>query len=187
VLRRGARSPATTHAASSRRPSSTGQRLTDEEIFAFLAPLSAGGRETTYRSSSNSVRLLTNPISSTALPRRSLAHAPRALERGLRWEAPLTGIARTATRDVVVDGVHVPAGAVVGVSLGVRQSTIRRAGTIPSASTSSASRSSTWRSLRPAHLPRHAPGAHGDRASAGRRPRPAAEPAPRSGRRRTCT
>jgi cytochrome P450 len=42
----------------------------------------------------------------------------RAIEEGLRWEAPLTGIARTATRDAVVDGVTIPAGAVVGVGLG---------------------------------------------------------------------
>jgi cytochrome P450 len=95
-----------------------GQRLTDEEIFAFLRLLLPAGAETTYRSSSNLLYgLLANPEQLTALrDDRSLMR--RAMEEGLRWEAPLTGIARTATRDVVVDGVQVPAGAVIGVGLG---------------------------------------------------------------------
>ena len=95
-----------------------GQRLTDEEIFAFLRLLLPAGAETTYRSSSNLLfGLLTNPAQLAALrDDRSLMR--RAIEEGLRWEAPLTGIARTATRDAVVDGVHIPAGAVVGVGLG---------------------------------------------------------------------
>ena len=95
-----------------------GQRLTDEEIFAFLRLLLPAGAETTYRSSSNLLYgLLTNPDQLAALrDDRSLMR--RAMEEGLRWEAPLIGIARTATRDVVVDGVQVPAGAVIGVGLG---------------------------------------------------------------------
>ncbi len=95
-----------------------GQRLTDEEIFAFLRLLLPAGAETTYRSSSNLLfGLLTHPDQLVALrDDRSLMR--RAMEEGLRWEAPLTGIARTTTRDVVVDGVPVPAGAVIGVALG---------------------------------------------------------------------
>jgi cytochrome P450 len=95
-----------------------GQRLTDEEIFAFLRLLLPAGAETTYRSSSNLLfGLLTNPDQLAAL-RNDRTLMRRATEEGLRWEAPLTGIARTATRDVVVEGVAVPAGAVVMVSLG---------------------------------------------------------------------
>jgi cytochrome P450 len=41
-----------------------------------------------------------------------------AIEEGLRWEPPLTGIARTCTRDTVIDGVSVPAGTVVSVCMG---------------------------------------------------------------------
>ncbi len=95
-----------------------GQRLSDDEIFAFLRLLLPAGAETTYRSSSNLLfGLLTHPDQLGALrDDRSLMR--RAIEEGLRWEAPLTGIARTATRDVVVDGVAIPAGAVVGVGLG---------------------------------------------------------------------
>jgi cytochrome P450 len=95
-----------------------GQRLTDEEIFAFLRLLLPAGAETTYRSSSNLLfGLLTNPDQLDAL-RADRALMPQAIEEGLRWEPPLTTIVRTATRDTVVDGVVVPAGAVVITNMG---------------------------------------------------------------------
>jgi cytochrome P450 len=95
-----------------------GQRLTDEEIFAFLRLLLPAGAETTYRSSSNLLfGLLTNPDQLDAL-RADRALMPQAIEEGLRWEPPLTTIVRTATRDTVVDGVEVPAQAVVIVNVG---------------------------------------------------------------------
>ena len=95
-----------------------GQRLTDEEIFAFLRLLLPAGAETTYRSSSNLLfGLLTSPDQLEALIRdRSLMRG--AIEEGLRWEAPLTGIARTALRDAEVCGVEIPAGSPVGVCMG---------------------------------------------------------------------
>jgi len=103
-----------------------GQRLTDEEVYAFLRLLLPAGAETTYRSSSNLLfGLLTHPEQMEALRAdRSLMRG--AIEEGLRWEAPLTGIARTATRDAVVDGVAIPEGAVVGVSLGAANRDPRR-------------------------------------------------------------
>jgi cytochrome P450 len=95
-----------------------GQRLSDEEVYAFLRLLLPAGAETTYRSSSNLLfGLLSNPEQLAALRAdRSLMRA--AIEEGLRWEPPLTGIARSCTRDKVVDGVTIPAGSVVGVSMG---------------------------------------------------------------------
>ena len=76
-----------------------GQRLTDEEIFAFLRLLLPAGAETTYRSSSNLLfGLLTNPDQLDAL-RDDRALMPQAIEEGLRWEPPLSTIVRTATRD----------------------------------------------------------------------------------------
>lgn len=42
----------------------------------------------------------------------------QTIEEGLRWEPPLLGIPRTATREVEIDGVVVPAGATVSVNLG---------------------------------------------------------------------
>jgi len=43
---------------------------------------------------------------------------PQAIEEGLRWEPPLTGIGRTATRDVEVEGVVIPSGSPINVCLG---------------------------------------------------------------------
>ena len=95
-----------------------GQRLTDDEIIAFLRLLLPAGAETTYRSSSNLMYgLLTNPEQLDRLrDDRSLMGA--AIEEGLRWEPPLTGIARTAARDVEVEGVQIPAGSPINVCLG---------------------------------------------------------------------
>jgi cytochrome P450 len=42
----------------------------------------------------------------------------QAIEEGLRWETPLTGIARMTTREVDVCGVTIPTGAVVSVCMG---------------------------------------------------------------------
>ena len=95
-----------------------GQRLTDDEIIAFLRLLLPAGAETTYRSSSNLLYgLLTHPEQLAAL-RDDRSLMPQAIEEGLRWEPPLTRIARTATRDVEVDGVTIPAGAPVAVDMG---------------------------------------------------------------------
>jgi cytochrome P450 len=95
-----------------------GQRLTDDEIFAFLRLLLPAGAETTYRSSSNLLfGLLTHPEQLDAL-RADQSLMPHAIEEGLRWEPPLTTIVRTATRDTVIEGVEIPEGAVVIVNMG---------------------------------------------------------------------
>src|SRR5204863_1093024 len=87
-----------------------GQHLTDEEIFAFLRLLLPAGAETTYRSSSNLLLgLLTHPEQLDAL-RRDRGLMKRAIEEALRWEAPLTGIARLAMRDTEIAGVQIPQG-----------------------------------------------------------------------------
>jgi cytochrome P450 len=95
-----------------------GQRLDDEEIFAFLRLLLPAGAETTYRSSSNLLfGLLNDPPQLEAL-RNDRSLMKQAIEEGLRWETPLTGIARMTTREVDVCGVTIPAGAVVSVCMG---------------------------------------------------------------------
>ncbi|MCU1426994.1 MAG: cytochrome [Actinomycetia bacterium] len=95
-----------------------GQRLDDDAICAFLRLLLPAGAETTYRSSSNLLfGLLSNPEQLDAL-RNDRALMPQAIEEGLRWEPPLLTIMRTATRDTVVDGVDVPAGATIIVNMG---------------------------------------------------------------------
>jgi cytochrome P450 len=95
-----------------------GTRLSDEEIFAFLRLLAPAGAETTYRSSSNLLfGLLTHPDQLEAV-RRNQRLLPQAIEEGLRWECPLLSIMRTATTDTEVEGVVIPKGAAVAVSLG---------------------------------------------------------------------
>lgn len=95
-----------------------GQRLTNDEIIAFCRLLLPAGAETTYRAASNMmVGLLSNPGQLDAVrDDRSLVAA--AVEEALRWEAPLTGISRTATADAVVDGIEIKAGSAVETCLG---------------------------------------------------------------------
>jgi cytochrome P450 len=95
-----------------------GQRLTDDEIIAFLRLLLPAGAETTYRSSSNLMfGLLSNPDQLGAL-RDDRSLMQQAIEEGLRWEPPLTGIGRTAMRDVELAGVPIPAGSPIQVEMG---------------------------------------------------------------------
>jgi cytochrome P450 len=95
-----------------------GTRLTDEEICSFLRLLLPAGAETTYRSSSNLLwGLLSHPDQLDAL-RTDRKLMAQAIEEGLRWEAPLIGIMRTAARDTEVAGVAVPEGSVIAVNIG---------------------------------------------------------------------
>lgn len=95
-----------------------GTRLTDEEICSFLRLLLPAGAETTYRSSSNLLYgLFSNPDQLDAL-RADRTLLPQAIEEGLRWEAPLIGIMRTAARDTELCGVRIPAGSTVAVNIG---------------------------------------------------------------------
>ena len=59
---------------------------------------------------------MTNPdqLSALAADRSLLA---QAIEEGVRWEPPLTGIVRLATEDVEIDGVPAPEGAVINVGI----------------------------------------------------------------------
>jgi cytochrome P450 len=94
------------------------QRLTDDEIFAFLRLLLPAGAETTYRSSSNLLfGLLTHPEQLAAL-RADRSLMPAAIEEGLRWEPPLTGIMRITLHDTEVCGVPVAAGTLVNIGIG---------------------------------------------------------------------
>ena len=95
-----------------------GQRLTDDDIFAFLRLLLPAGAETTYRSSSNLLfGLLSNPAQLDVV-RADRTLLPAAIEEGIRWEPPLLIIMRTATRDTEVCGSTIPAGGVVICNLG---------------------------------------------------------------------
>jgi cytochrome P450 len=95
-----------------------GELLSDAEILAFLLVMIPAGGETTYRSTANTLyALLSNPEQLEAL-RRDPALIPQAVEEGLRWEPPITGIMRVARRDALLGGVAIPKGARVITSLG---------------------------------------------------------------------
>jgi cytochrome P450 len=95
-----------------------GRRLSDDEIYPFLLLLLPAGAETTYRSSSNLLfGLLSHPGQLDAV-RADRGLVPQAIEEALRWETPALTVARTATRDVELGGVRIPAGGFVAVSLG---------------------------------------------------------------------
>jgi cytochrome P450 len=95
-----------------------GRRLGDDEIYPFLLLLLPAGAETTYRSSSNLLfGLLADPDQLDAV-RADRGLVPQAIEEALRWETPLLTVARTATEDVELGGVCIPAGGFVAVSLG---------------------------------------------------------------------
>jgi cytochrome P450 len=95
-----------------------GRRLSDDEIYPFLLLLLPAGAETTYRSSSNLLfGLLSDPRQLDAV-RADRSLVPQAIEEALRWETPLLTVARTATEDVELGGVRIPAGGFVAVSLG---------------------------------------------------------------------
>ena len=94
-----------------------GERLSDEEIFAFLRLLLPAGAETTYRGTSNLLfALLTHPDQLDAV-RGDRSLVPGAIEETLRWESSVTQIARTATHDTEVGGVPIPAGGRVSAVL----------------------------------------------------------------------
>jgi cytochrome P450 len=95
-----------------------GQRLTDDEIIAFLRLLLSAGAETTYRSSSNLLfGLLTHPDQLAAV-RDDRSLLPQAIEEALRWEPPLLTIMRTPVRDIELGGQQLEAGDTVVINIG---------------------------------------------------------------------
>jgi cytochrome P450 len=95
-----------------------GSKLDDELIYAFCRLLAPAGAETTYRSSSNLLfGLLSHPDQLEAV-RADRSLVPQAIDEGLRWECPLTGIMRTSTEETEVEGVRIPAGQMIHVNLG---------------------------------------------------------------------
>ncbi len=95
-----------------------GEKLSDEAIYSFLRLLLPAGIETTYRSSGNLLfLLLTHPEQLDAV-RKDRSLIPQAIEEGLRFETPLTGVARYATDDVEFGGQLIHKGATVSPVIG---------------------------------------------------------------------
>jgi cytochrome P450 len=71
-----------------------------------------------YRSSGNLLYLLLSHLEQYHAVQADHELIPAALEEGLRFETPLTTVQRYATEDTEVEGVEVPAGAVIDVRIG---------------------------------------------------------------------
>jgi cytochrome P450 len=95
-----------------------GQRLSDEEVFAFLRLLLPAGVETTYRSLGNLLYALLNHPDQLAEVRDDPTLIPSAVEEGLRWEPPIFNTGRISTCDSRLGGVDIPAGSVVTLFIG---------------------------------------------------------------------
>jgi cytochrome P450 len=95
-----------------------GERLSDEEIFAFLMLLLPAGVETTYRSFGNLLfALLTHPEQFDEVAREPELRGP-AIEEALRWEPPLLMVPRQCVRDTTLAGVEIAAGRGLNVFIG---------------------------------------------------------------------
>jgi cytochrome P450 len=95
-----------------------GERLTDDDIYAFVRMLLPAGVETTYRSLGNTLFLL--------LTNRDVLKAVRAdrsllgpvIEETLRVEVPMLITSRVAAVDTELRGVEIPSGASVTAVIG---------------------------------------------------------------------
>jgi cytochrome P450 len=89
-----------------------GQRLTDDEIFNFLRLLFPAGADTTYLGLGSTLySLLTNPDQLAYVYEDPAGRARDAGEEGIRLDPPTAWIPRRNPRDVVWQGIPVPAGA----------------------------------------------------------------------------
>jgi cytochrome P450 len=85
--------------------------LDDAELNSLLQQMLFAGHETTTNLLSNTLfQLLRAPDLWQAL-RADPSFTPNAVEEGLRHDAAIPGMFRTATQDVIVAGVAIPAGA----------------------------------------------------------------------------
>lgn len=93
----------------------TREALTDDEIVAMVRLLVPAGAQTTYRTLTNILfGLLSNP-EQYEMVKNDRTLIPRAIEEGLRWEAPLISFGRLATRDTEIAGHPVKAGNTVNL------------------------------------------------------------------------
>jgi cytochrome P450 len=100
--------------------------LTDLEVFQFVLVLLVAGNETTTNLIGNAVQALLDHPEQLELVCESPALVPNLVEEALRFDPPIQVLFRTATRDVEIEGVRIPAAAVVAPLLGAANRDERR-------------------------------------------------------------
>ena len=96
-------------------PDGEHRALTNPEILSILPQLLVAGNETTTNTITSGVALLVDHPDQMQAVRDDRALVPNLVEEVLRLESPVQCHFRRATRDVVLGGVEIPAGAGVGV------------------------------------------------------------------------
>jgi hypothetical protein len=87
-----------------------GAPVSPAQLLGFGFTMVTGGNDTTTGLLGGALELLTRHPDQRGLLRGDPARMPGALEEFLRLSAPVQGLARTATRDVEIAGVTIPAG-----------------------------------------------------------------------------
>lgn len=90
-----------------------GRALNTEDYLAMCAQLMVAGSETTRNHLLSMLLLLCDDPTLQQRLRAEPALIPRFVDESLRYESPVQGLYRRATRDVPLGGVTIPAGAIV--------------------------------------------------------------------------
>ena len=86
-------------------------RLSHDEVVGFCALLLMAGTETTTNALGNAIVVLNERPEIRERLAEQPAGLPRAIEECLRFESPVPGLSRVATRDVEIRGRKIPEGA----------------------------------------------------------------------------
>ncbi|HSP98251.1 MAG TPA: cytochrome P450 [Candidatus Dormibacteraeota bacterium] len=95
-----------------------GSHLTDEEVLGFLRLLLPAGAETTYRLTGSCLYALLRHPEVYEEVRADRSAIDLLIQETLRWESPVQFVSREATEDLEFSGQHVPAGALLSVTVG---------------------------------------------------------------------
>ncbi|MCE7798070.1 cytochrome P450 [Sphingobium sufflavum] len=88
-----------------------GERLDDEEVFGFLRLLLPAGSESTYRAIGSALLAILSTPGLYARVMQDRSILPSIVEETLRWDVSNSMVSRVVTRDTLIEGCPVPAGA----------------------------------------------------------------------------
>ena len=95
-----------------------GERLSDEDLVAFLRLLVSAGAETTFHLMGGALCALLNDPELLDRVRKDRALVDLVLVETLRWEAPVSVLPREVTADCEIAGVAIPEGSDIMLLLG---------------------------------------------------------------------